>query len=132
MARLKPHERLRIASMGKLHDVTAIFAGGFVDDRVEATNAYLAKNRDEGVIAEIGDVTFVAGLHGGELYMTTDRHVGPAALAEELLSALKALVENPRPAMGSGGTDEEWNARYARYEAAFKAAAALVAKTEAS
>lgn len=43
--KLKSHEKLTIASMGKLFDVTAIFA----DD--DAANAYLARHPDEGVIA---------------------------------------------------------------------------------
>lgn len=48
-------------------------------------------------------------------------------MEQELLAALKALVENPRPAMGSVDSDSIWSERYRRYEEAFDNAAALVA-----
>lgn len=53
-----------------------------------------------------------------------DRLYAIEGKSDKLMAALKALVDNPRPAMASGGDD--WNARYARYEAAYDAAAALV------
>ena len=49
MAKMKPHENVRFASMGKLFQITAWFAS---DD---AANAYLANHRDEGVIASTND-----------------------------------------------------------------------------
>ncbi|TIX28862.1 hypothetical protein [Mesorhizobium sp.] len=49
MAKLKPHERLRFSSMGKLFELTAWFA----DDN--EANAYIANHPDEGVIASTVD-----------------------------------------------------------------------------
>ena len=65
MAKLKNIERLRIASMGKLFDVTAIFT-----DPDEA-NRYMERHSDEGVIAEVQGVVFIANLRAkGEKYKT--------------------------------------------------------------
>lgn len=47
----------------------------------------------------------------------------------DLLAALKALVENPRPAP-SRDPSPEWNARYDRYLAAFAGAIAVIAAVE--
>lgn len=49
---------------------------------------------------------------------------------EEALAALRALVDNPRPAMRSYMSPAEWNARYAGYEDAWNAASALLAKAD--
>ena len=58
MPRLKPHENLVIASMGKLFRVTAIFTHD--DD----ANNYMRSHKGEGVIATFANVVFIAELYG--------------------------------------------------------------------
>lgn len=57
MGKLKEHEKLKVATMGKLLDITAIFTS---DDEA---NAYMHRNPDEGVVAEIQGVVFIANVH---------------------------------------------------------------------
>ena len=57
MGRLKQHERLEIRSMGKLFPVTALFKSD------AGANAYMATHRDEGVIAEVQGIIFIAAFH---------------------------------------------------------------------
>lgn len=69
MPKLKSHERLRFASMGKLFDITAWFPS---DD---AANDYLARHADEGVIASTADgLVLIANIRGaGVRYTTAER-----------------------------------------------------------
>jgi hypothetical protein len=55
--KLKEHEKLWLCSMGKRFQVTAIFH----DD--ESANAYLARHKDEGVIAVVEPYVFIAHLY---------------------------------------------------------------------
>ena len=60
MPKLNPHESLRLCSMGKMFPITALFT---TDDDA---NRYLETHRDEGVIAEIQGVVFIANLYVSE------------------------------------------------------------------
>lgn len=63
MGKLTNHEKLRICSMGKVFSVTAVFTND------EDANAYMAKHKDEGVIAVIQGVVFLANVYdGGQRY----------------------------------------------------------------
>lgn len=55
--KLPAHQVLYVRSMGKALRVTAIFT----DD--DDTNAYLAKNRDESVVAVFGDFILIANTY---------------------------------------------------------------------
>lgn len=57
MPKLKKHQRLFVASMGKFLRVTAIFPSD--DD----ANKYTESHRDEGVVACFGSIVLVASLH---------------------------------------------------------------------
>lgn len=57
MAKLAPEHIIYLRSMGKALRITAMFG---TDDEA---NAYLEKHRDEGVIAVIQDIVFIANLH---------------------------------------------------------------------
>ena len=65
MAKLGRTERLRFASMGKLFDITAIFTTD------EEANAYMHKNPDEGVIAVVQGVVFIANVRDAGIKYTT-------------------------------------------------------------
>lgn len=56
----KPHEHVRIRSMGKHFRIRAV-----ADSDAEA-NAYCERHRDTGVIACIGELVFVADLYEGK------------------------------------------------------------------
>lgn len=57
MARIEKHQTIYVRSMGKALRVTAMFTND-----AEA-NSYMEKNPDEGVIAEIQGVIFLANAH---------------------------------------------------------------------
>lgn len=71
MPKMKPHENIRFASMGKLFRVTAWFASD--DD----ANAYLANHRDEGVIAGTDDgLVLIANIRSDGDKYTCNRESG--------------------------------------------------------
>lgn len=49
---------------------------------------------------------------------------------DDMLAALIALTSNPRPSTLSRADDDEWAERYKRYEDAFNAARAAIAKAK--
>lgn len=55
--RLNDKQKLYIRSMGKMLRVTAVFTN---DDKA---NAYMARHRDEGVVAVFEPLVFLASLH---------------------------------------------------------------------
>jgi hypothetical protein len=57
MAKLKPEHVIYVRSMGKALRITAMFTN------VADANAYLERHKDEGVIAEIQGIVFIANLH---------------------------------------------------------------------
>lgn len=57
MGRLAKQHTVYVRSMGKALRITAMFTS------VDEANAYMENNTDEGVIAEIQGVIFLANLH---------------------------------------------------------------------
>lgn len=86
--KLKPEQVLYVQSMGKALRVTAIF------DNPSDANHYMARNKDEAVVAELGTMVLIANVY--------DKGARWAKLANALQSAAASNRVQAKIARNSG------------------------------